>query len=90
MLLSANLWEMGWYSLLQDERARDDCESDISKEKPREVSEKNCDAIEFKGKSLTTPNCELFELVVLLQGLTETTFQPRIRFFFSPRNVCSF
>ena len=23
-LLSANLWEMGWYSLLQDERARHD------------------------------------------------------------------
>ena len=83
---------MGWYSLLQDKPGCGDCESDISKEKPRDVSEKNCDhdAIEFKGKSLTTPNCELFELVVLLQGLTETTFQPRIRFFFSPRNVCSF
>ena len=89
-LLSANLWEMGWYSLLQDERARDDCESDISKEKPREVSEKNCDAIEFKGKSFTTPNCELFESVVLSRGLTEATFSTKDKVLFQSQECVFF
>ena len=33
-LLSANIWEMGLHSLIQDEGV--DCESEIGKEKPVE------------------------------------------------------
>ena len=39
-LLSANLWEIGWYSLLQDE-----CENEISTEKPGGISVIDRDAI---------------------------------------------
>ena len=39
-LLSANLWEIGWYSLLQDE-----CESEIGTEKPGGISVIDRDAI---------------------------------------------
>jgi len=39
-LLSANLWEIGWYSLLQDE-----CESEIGTEKPGGISVIDRDAV---------------------------------------------
>jgi len=38
--LSANLWEIGWFSLLQDE-----CESEIGTEKPGGISLIDRDAI---------------------------------------------
>ena len=68
-LLSANLWEIGWYSLLQDE-----CESEIGTEKPGGISVTDRDAISCYCKSVTTSKSALFELVVLSQGCTETTF----------------
>ena len=69
-LLSANLWEIGWYSLLQDE-----CESEIGTEKPGGISViDRRDAIQCNCKSVTTSKSALFELVVLSQGCTETTF----------------
>ena len=68
-LLSANLWEIGWYSLLQDE-----CESEIGTEKPGGISVIDRDAIQCNCKSVTTSKSALFELVVLSQGCTATTF----------------
>ena len=68
-LLSSNLWEIGWYSLLQDE-----CESEIGTEKPGGISVIDRDAIQCNFKSVTTSKSALFELVVLSQACTETTF----------------
>ena len=41
-LLSANLWEIGWYSLL---KLQDECESEIGTEKPGGISVIDRDAI---------------------------------------------
>ena len=49
--LSANLWEIGWYSLLQDP---DECESDIGTEKPGGISVIDRDALKFNCKSVIT------------------------------------
>ena len=70
-LLSANLWEIGWYSLLHDE-----CESEIGTEKPGGISVIDRNAISCNCKSviITTSKSALFELVVLSQGCTETMF----------------
>ena len=78
-LLSANLQEIGWYSFIQDE-----CESEIGKAKPSEISVIDRDAIKLQcnGKSVTTSKSALFELVVLSQGCTETMFSTNNKLVF--------
>ena len=69
-LLSANLWEMGWYSLLEDDAP----EGDLGKEQSSEEEVIFGDVIEFKGKSFPGNNCTIFESVLLSnsQESTET------------------
>ena len=75
----ANLWEIGWFSLLQDEF---ECESEIGTEKPGGISLIDRDAIQCNCKSVTTSKSALFELVVLPQGCTETTFSTKDKLVF--------
>ena len=86
-LLSANLWEIGWYSLLQDE-----CESEIGTEKPGGISVIDRDAIYSVILSpLPPPNLHSLNSLCSRKDAQKQRFQPTTNLFFSPRNnACSF
>ena len=76
-LLLVIFWEIGWYSLLQDE-----CESEIGKEKPGGNT--------VIVSPLPPPNPHSLNWLCSRKDAQKQRFQPTMNLFFSPRNVCSF